>query len=332
MKASHVWLGAALLLLVAAGIYWIVSGPRETPVEFRGLPATAVTEDPPAEGISRAVRSSNSAARNPQQASILRKPIHVVASDGTAAVPSRYQIAGVKRVQTGRNFDDWMSYFSEQDQKVLRGFDKRFYGVYQGRNANQIAWMAAHGYPMPEDILAAEFIDTAALRKMAASGNIKAGFLLKDRELREIAKRMREQDKYYGQVLGSDPDLERDDLMLDTMITGSASPYRAFMHAQGGAVLGTSDPESIDGRVIGSLYWAVLLGDRGAAAMIKSFVQSAPDGAARDHRRAVNSGASSLLNEFLTRRGARARAGLPIDDCMQLFGGNDFYPGEHSSD
>lgn len=91
-------------------------------------------------------------------------------------------------MQTGSDFDDWMAHFSEQDQKLLRAFDERFYGLYQGRDPNQIAWMAAHGYPMPEDVLAAQFVSTAALRAMAGQGNIKAALMPGDGGVRQIIR------------------------------------------------------------------------------------------------------------------------------------------------
>lgn len=327
MKKFHLWLGL-VLLVIAGAIYWAASDRVESPAPADGTAVASTAVEPGAKAASVAASVSGETHRGTPKTSYWRKLIHVVANDGTAAVPSRYQIAGVERVQTGRDFDDWMSHFSEQDQKILHGFDKRFYGVYQGRDADQIAWMAAHGYPMPEDNLAAKFIDTAKLRDLVKQGNLKAAFLLQDRELTEVSQRIATQGKSRLQVETDDPQLRADLYMLTKMTVTSDSPYRAFMWARGEKVTPLVAPNSGDSTVIGALYWAMLLGDAGADQMLRSFIDSSPNASVRAHRQAVESGAAALSSQFRTRRMVRGGAGLP-DECMRLFGGNDPYPVPH---
>lgn len=112
-----------------------------------------------------------------------------IASDGTTLVPRRYQLPGVARVRTASSFDEWLDQFPVEDRKRIKAFDARYRNVYEVASPQQIAWMARNGYPMPEDLIAAQGIDDHTLQDLATAGNAKAAFLLHDRLLDRLGNR-----------------------------------------------------------------------------------------------------------------------------------------------
>lgn len=93
-------------------------------------------------------------------------------------------------VRTAANLDEWLAAFNAVERKKIFEFSGRHFGIYAVDSASQIAWMAAHGYRMPDDVLGAEKFSNADLRELANEGNEKAG-LLRERDLDEMAGKMR---------------------------------------------------------------------------------------------------------------------------------------------
>lgn len=323
MMPRRVGYGLAVLVLVA-GIFWLARSGRQTSQSTQNHAPSAATSAPagPASVAAPSVATDRGIHKT-TPASIWRKPIDIVADDGTAGVPRRYQFAGVERVQTGRDFEDWMAHFSEADQKILRAFDKQFYGIYKNRTPDQIAWMAAKGHPMPEDVLAAQMMGTQALRDLSNQGNIKATFLLEGRELTEMAKAMKSEGKSYSDVVTGNKQWLDGHVTRHYKIMESDSPYRAFMIAREGTILKNDQSDALDARVISALYFASILGDQAAYGLVQSFVNSAPNTQARQHRLAVSDGASSLYMQLSLQHTAVPPYGV---GCMKLFCSLDPYP------
>lgn len=244
----------------------------------------------------------------------------LVATDGTVGVPARYHFEDVRRVQTGRNFEDWMARFPKADQEVLRQFDERYFGIYHGRTAQDIAWMAAHGYPLPEDLLAAQSVGTERLRKMAEKGNVKAAFLLKDRDLKTIAEMPAEENWML------DPELKHDFFItFDKVVTGAASPFKAFLSARGEHIF-YHEPVDVDAGVIGALYWAYSLGDLGAQRRLTTFVNAADNPERRRFRSAMVGAASAVYGNL-----SKSMDQLPKAGCTDLIGvGPGYNPTGHA--
>lgn len=322
MMARRGGYALAILVLVVVAVFWFAKPDRQPSQASQDAEIASATSTPVGP-VSVAAANVDRDVHKAKPASIWRKPIDIVADDGTAGVPRRYQFAGIKRVQTGPDFEEWMTHFSVADQKLLRAFDKQFFGVYKNRTPDQIAWMAAQGYPMPEDILAAQMMGAPELRDLSEQGNIKATFLLKGRELSAIASQMKADGIYYGDVLDRNIQLSRDNYNLSQAIRKSDSPYRAFMNARQGEVISGDETDSRDIEVISGLYFSKILGDNGATGMIKSFINSAPNNQVRQHRQAVNGGALSLYTRLLFQHAGVPPYGI---GCMKLFCSLDPYP------
>lgn len=110
-----------------------------------------------------------------------------MARDGTVTIPPRFRLPGVSGARSASNFRDWLAEYPPYQQAKISDFNKRHYGVYRVNSREQVAWMAENGYPMPEDVIAAESLSDAALLELAERGNDKAGFLLKERNDARLA-------------------------------------------------------------------------------------------------------------------------------------------------
>ncbi|MGA7296726.1 MAG: hypothetical protein WBW92_04345 [Rhodanobacteraceae bacterium] len=311
-----------MLIFLAVAGYWLHVSDQHSSSTVNADNMTALgKEGEPVSSSSRPVPGNR--VPNIHSTSIWRRPAHVIADDGSAEIPQRYQFGGVTRVQTWRDFEDWMSRFSASDQVVLRGFDKQFFGVYRNRDPNQIAWMAGNGYPMPEDVLAAQSMSTVRLREAAAQGNIKAAFLLQSRELDQIAQRMGATSQTYGEVLQSDRQLADDLYNIRRQVMNSPSPYRGFLLARQESVQ-AEDQVGVD--VLAALYLARMLGDDGAEERIAWYIKTSPNSYVREHRQTANAALAALYVRLAL---LNAKGGPTGGPTVELGIPGDLYPRAH---
>ncbi len=261
-----------LVIVVAAGTTWWLGRADQKSADNGAVAEPSAT----ASGSVAGGPSSES----PRTRDHSENDTQHIADDGTAPVPRRYQIAGVTRVQTAASFEDWMAHFSEADQAILRDFNKRNHGVYRVHNPETVAWMAQHGYPMPEDVLAAQALSRETLRDLVKEGNVKAAFLLRSRDIAEIKRKMEENDEKMGYILRKNPQY-REDWMQYTkhVINKAQSPYKAFLEADSARLTGNRDYEDV--QVLAALKWASSLGDLRAYSLAERFVHSDPERMAR---------------------------------------------------
>jgi hypothetical protein len=91
----------------------------------------------------------------------------------------------------------------EEDQVIIRDFDSRYFGALTFVNDKQYEWLVRHGYPTPEEILAAEQMSDEELKARADFGNVKAAMFLSERYLAE-AVALAEHLTNAGEPLGED--------------------------------------------------------------------------------------------------------------------------------
>ncbi len=278
-----------LLIVVAAGTTWWLGRADQKPADNG-----AVAEPSAAASVSVA---SGSSSESPRIRDHSGNDTQHIADDGTAPVPQRYQIAGVTRVQTAASFEDWMNQFSLSQQETLRDFDKAFFGVYHDRSPEAIAWMAAHGYPMPEDVLAAEAMSNDQLRLLMENGNVKAAFFL----------HIRARDAMQENTGLSPAEAGRSDA---AQLYGSTlevlnqvnSPFEGYLEAWG---RGRNAPEGQEADVIiPLLYWADFLGDHGALQRVQAYIDASPSAAERRYRSGLAGavhGFSNLVRDAISR-------------------------------
>lgn len=172
------WL-AVVVVLVGAGA-WFYAAHQQKPKTSE--PATAPLTA--AASVANAPAAATSGSPPPQVATA-RPAKDPLADDGTVAVPARFQLPGVKRVHTGSSFADWQAQFPADTQRLMAAFSKRYLGVYRVSSPAQVAWMAAHGYPMPEDLAAAQGMSDQDMLNLVKQGNVKAAFLLRGRDIQK---------------------------------------------------------------------------------------------------------------------------------------------------
>lgn len=271
MNTRKIVLAVVVLLLVALAAYWL--GAQSDADEV------AAPAPPPEPAASVSVVGVNTGFVSAMGDHGRRRGARVnLADDGSAPVPVRYQFAQVDHVQAGLDFEGWMAQYSEADQVLIRAFNEQHFGLYEGRTPAAIAWMAANGYPMPEDIIAAQGINTEQLEQMAIGGNDKAAFLLKDRYLSHLAQLMNGQGMTFEDAARQLRYMDIDPIKLSGGIYQSASPYKAYLTARTAAVKGSNTDEAFeDAMVLAALSWAKNLGDLRADDLILDYVQSDPD-------------------------------------------------------
>jgi hypothetical protein len=200
-----------------------------------------------------------------------------VLPDGMVSIPARFQLPGVSVAKSGVNSKDWLAQFPADQQAKISAFNKRHFGLYQVNSREQVAWMAENGYPIPEDVIAAEKLSDADLRELAKQGNDKAGFMLRERTLDAIRSKL---DEYHAQgrtdadFWSGDPmaaQISADELATTDLLNKSHSPYKGYVKAFGNGRQENQLAKDID--AIAGLEWALRLGDFRAAQFLNAYVQ-----------------------------------------------------------
>ena len=189
-----------------------------------------------------------------------------LAIDGTVAIPPKHRIPSVEKAHVAGSFSEWIKFFSPPDQTKIRAFADRYYGVFEIDSPQQVVWMAQAGYPMPEDLVAAEKMSDQELDQLAKEGNAKAEMLLHDRQL----------DRALDKLKGLDPNSAdaaavRQEARLDSMFLLNAdTPFKGYVEAADALVL-EPEPERRKAAIISGLIRAATLGDSRAMAVLSDY-------------------------------------------------------------
>lgn len=258
------------VLLLSAAYLWLHGRPSNFP------PASA---DPAKSGASR--NSQPQKAPSQSQTSVLaRAKKQDVLPDGAVSIPARFQLPGVRVAKSGVSFKDWLAQYPADQQGKIQAFDKKFYGVYSVNSREQVAWLAQNGYPLPEDIVAAERLSDGYLRELARQGNEKAGFLLRERNIAETKTKLdayRAQGRTDADFWDNDPDAQQlrlDALETTRLLQQSHSPFKGYVQAAD--ALQIDDPVGREAAVIAGLEWASSLGDFRASQFLDAYVGTDP--------------------------------------------------------
>ena len=202
-----------------------------------------------------------------------------ISVDGMVAVPIRFQLANVGRVRTAPSFQEWLAQFPLDQQAKISAFNEAHFGVYRVNSREQVAWMAANGYPMPEDLVAAERLSDRDLLKLANQGNDKAAFLLAERQNKDLVAFLAEggnRSTYYDGMEGRSRIGEQ--MTIDRLVKQSNSPYKGYLQASEGAsgLHADEGQEVTDVYVIAGLIWAEQLGDSRAGQFLRDYASGDP--------------------------------------------------------
>jgi hypothetical protein len=152
-----------------------------------------------------------------------------------------------------RNYEELWAQLDPGEQDTISAFSARYSDGLRFYNNGQLQWMQRHGYPMPEDILAAQQMDDEELTKLAASGNTRAMALLVDRLISRSAA--------LGQNLlaqGIDPFADQDFFLITLELMNgmrslyaSGTPFAGYMDARSQMeVYGIKTPPSEFGDIV----------------------------------------------------------------------------------
>lgn len=268
---QNLWWLVVVVVIVVAGGWFFLTRPQTTKPKGTTVAPTAA-----AANVSGTAVAASSRSPAPQ---LQAEPtvIAPVVDDGTVAVPSQFQLPGVTRVHTGSSFADWQSQFPADTQKLMAGFSKRYFGVYKVSSPAQVAWMAAHGYPMPEDLAAAQGMSDQNLLDLAKQGNVKAAFLLRGRNIQQIMDKIsqyRASGKTSEDFWMNDPlaqTIVQTRRVLDPAIGASDSAFKGFQHAAD-APTAPASPLAIEAQVIAGLNFASRLGDTRITWLLGNYV------------------------------------------------------------
>lgn len=252
--------------------------------------------------------SHHGEAASPAPVVVSRFP---VSAAGMVAVPRRFQLPGIGQVRSASSFQEWLAQYPSYQQAKISAFNRSHFGVYRVNSREQVAWMAANGYPMPEDVVAAEGLSDLDLFKLAGQGNDKAAFLLAERENDRLAAYLSKGGKrsdFYDGVEGVRGFEE--ELKIERLVERSNSPYKGYLQANKAisGLYADQGQDVIDVRVIAGLTWAGQLGDTRAGQFTREYVGGDPLRMLIDHTAAVVSNNASVDTEFMERSGGR-RAG-----------------------
>lgn len=258
----------AIVLLLSAAYFWLHGRQSDTP---------SAKADPTKLGARGNSQPQKSLPQNPQASAPAQVAKQIVLLDGTVSIPARFQLPGVQVAKSGVNSKDWLAQFPADQQAKISAFNRNHFGLYQVNSREQVAWMAENGYPMPEDVIAAEKLSDADLRGLARQGNDKAGFLLRERNLATIKAKLdeyRAQGRADSDFWANDPaaqQLTMDEIATTELLQQSHSPFKGYVKAMGNGREDNQLAKDVD--VIAGLEWAQRLGDFRAAQFLSSYVQ-----------------------------------------------------------
>ncbi|MEO7050892.1 MAG: hypothetical protein ABI128_04430, partial [Rhodanobacter sp.] len=132
-----------------------------------------------------------------------------------------------------------------------------------------------NGYPMPEDIVAAERLADRDLLKLANQGNDKAAFLLAERQNKELVAFLGEGNKTDAYFEGAEGrNRSNDKATIERLIEHSNSPYKGYLQASeaNSGLYAGQGRDTVDVRVIAGLVWAEQLGDLRASQFVDDYV------------------------------------------------------------
>lgn len=175
--------------------------------------------------------------------------------------------------QVPADFPSLLASYSPKQQRTL----KAFYGAYddammQFSTPEQLAWLARRGFPMPEDVLAAQFLSDQQLINRSENGDTIATSLLAERWIQAAD---RTEDRPVSELV----DIWR----LEPRVLASGSPFAGYFHARVrkfvANIENADQPRvarmlSLHSRIVG-YEWASLFGDiRASGSIQRSLIEN----------------------------------------------------------
>ena len=240
LTSRQVQVVVVALALTAAGGLLLHQGSR-APISQpdRSLDPTDLTQETPG-GVDQSV------ARRP-------KPLSTADLD-RRYVPDRYALAAGTPIPEAGSWDELAQRLPVADRELALAFAERYAGAFETTTPEQLAWMAEHGFPLPEEIARAEAMSDDWLLDLAERGSGKAALLGFDRFARQ-AHELRQGERSLEterQAVDADVRSQRS----EELAFASCSPFAGWIHARRlGSIYGPSPG------VLAALAYSVAFGD-----------------------------------------------------------------------
>lgn len=196
-------------------------------------------------------------------------PVRTPSFPDTVEIPPRYQLPGVASVRTADDFDAWMNKYPLDERKHIEAFADRYYGVYEISSAEQIAWMAQAGYPMPEDLIVAAGMSNAELQDLVSKGNVKAAILLSDRDLGAAIEKLKQLDPASQEA----KEARSSNFSSLVAVLNSNTPFKGYAEAADAMYL-NQDRDARASEVAAGLIRSAALGDTRAADVLSEYANA----------------------------------------------------------
>lgn len=100
-------------------------------------------------------------------------------------IPATVALVPGEQVPAANNWEELVAHMSPEDRELAEVLANRYPEAYTFSSVEQLEWMLAAGYPMPQEFVAAQKMSDDELLQMAISGNKKAQFLDMERYLND---------------------------------------------------------------------------------------------------------------------------------------------------
>lgn len=227
MNISNIRRGAfwqRCLLVVACAL--VSLGASHTLPQTSPLPqpvATSATNKTPSVATPPPGNSQRTSMHAPQ-----------VQAGTFAIIPPRWRFEGITATRTASDSMKWLNSYPPENMPIFIKFNLTHPYVWNVISADQITWMAANGFPMPEDVIAAADMSDEQLRDAADFGSMKAKFLYYERLMYEKNTQILDLKKHGGTA--SDFDATHGNLVAEVgrmrkIVSLSDSPYLGYLEA-----------------------------------------------------------------------------------------------------
>jgi len=187
---------------------------------------------------------------------------HSIKAGDVVAIPPKWRFRGIASTQSTALDLASFNLYTEEEQAIVRRFNLLHPFVWGVHSAAETAWMAANGFPLPEEVIAADHMSDAELKDAADDGGMKAKFLYYDRLLSEVDMQLDEFKQQGGTAAdfaANHLDLESELHRMYQMVSGSDSPFLGYLEAS--RAVWIDDPQVRNEVFAGGLALAYFRGD-----------------------------------------------------------------------
>lgn len=174
-----------LLGLATAGtVAWLALGAFQSPAGDPAPSSVSVTERQSTDREDKAAISPAGPLEE-VRTGVLGSPAVAEAPPAPAARAAS-PLAALRHAARAPDFEELLIAYDSVSAAILEEFNARYAGAIAFRTDGEFEWMAEHGFPLPEEILAAADMPLQDLRTLADGGDPKAQFLYLDRTLQDV--------------------------------------------------------------------------------------------------------------------------------------------------